>query len=563
MLDRMEAGELSSAEIVDALLARMERVDREVNAVVCRLEEGARRDARRADEARARGEARGPLHGLPITVKEHVGVAGTPSTEGIRALQNRVSEEDAAVVAAARSAGAVVLAKTNVPQTLASPIHTVNHLWGRTSNPWSTAHASGGSSGGEGAALAAGMSVLGIGSDIGGSIRLPAFCCGVCGLKPTWSRWSNRGSRSLMNGMAFVSSQLGPMARRVGDLGLFLDAVAGAQRAFDDTVPPDAGDAAAGGVFGEPAGEMSGAGGVRSVSGTGGLRDVSGLRVGVYEDDGFLTPAASVRRAVRKAADVLEEAGAEVMDYRPVAPREVPYLMFAAATADGVTTFREALQGEEPIGPLRDPMRIGRLPKTLRRALAALMRWRGEPRLARLVEVTGRKPVEELWRLTARRKELRRLELERWRQAGIDAVLCPPFPTPAAPHGVGDDFTVGFSYAVRFNLFDLPAGVVPVTRVRPEEAGEDALEAPAQSGMETAAQSALETPAKSATESAERSADRLDRRVAEIAAASEGLPVGVQVAARPWREDVALRLMAAVEAAASTGDEFPMTPVDP
>lgn len=536
MLARMEAGELSSAEIADALLARMDRADGRVNAVVGRLDERAVRAAREADEARARGEALRPLHGLPVTVKEHVDVAGTPSTEGILAFRDRRAEEDAAVVSAARSAGAVVLAKTNVPQTLASPIHTVNHLWGRTSNPWSVEHASGGSSGGEGAALAAGMSVLGIGSDIGGSIRLPASCCGVCGLKPTGGRWSNRGSRSLLGGMAFVSSQLGPLARTVGDLALFLDAVAGAQRAFDCTVPP----------VPRTVGTI--------MSRDGGAGDVSGLRVGVYEDDGFLTPATSVRRAVREAADALEDAGAEVVDYRPVAPEEVPYLMFAAATADGVATIREALRGEEPIGPLRDPMRVGRLPAAVRRAIGALLRLRGERRVARLVEVTGRKPVEELWRLTARRKELRRLELDRWREAELDAVLCPPFPTPAAPHGVGDDFTVGFSYAVRFNLFDLPAGVVPVSRVGPGEA-EDAQ--PGDAGDARSGEAETGRPGD------RRPGDRLDRRVSEIAAASEGLPVGVQVAARPWREDVALRLMAAVEVAVRDGEDFPATPVDP
>lgn len=512
--ERLESGALSSRDIVEALLERADAVDLSVNALVHRFDEEALDRARRADRARGRGELRGPLHGLPITVKECLDTRGVATTLGIRARRDRVAAKDAVVVRAARGAGAIVLGKTNVPQTLASPIYTVNAIWGRTNNPWSLAHGPGGSSGGEAAALAGGMSVLGLATDIGGSIRIPASFCGVCGLKPTTGRWSNVGSRGLLGGLGVARSQTGALARTTADLALLFDALTGPlQTARDLAVPPlpapGAGAAArAGSGTAGPAGPGAAPGAPEGLE---------GLRVGRYEHDGFLAPAASMARGVREAARALEERGAEVVPYEPPYPAEAAYLLFDAATVDAGQRIRGALQGEEPIGPLRDLLRLARLPGLLQRGLAAWLRRAGEPRVARLVESLQERSAGEFRELVQLGQAIQREELRRWREEELDAVLCPAFATPAAPHGVADDFTLGISYTVRFNLTHMPAGSVPVGRVAPGE-----------------------------TSRAETT-DRLDRRAAEIEAASEGLPVGVQVVGRPWRED----------------EGYPETPVDP
>ncbi|MDX1630577.1 MAG: amidase family protein, partial [Thermoanaerobaculia bacterium] len=330
MLESLEAEELSSREIVAALLARADEIDPTVNSLIHRFDDRARRRAGEADQARSRGERWGPLHGLPLTVKESIDTRGVASTLGLASRRDRAAEKHAVVVRAALDAGAILLGKTNVPQTLASPIHTVNPLWGRTNNPWKITHSSGGSSGGEAAALASGISVLGIGTDIGGSIRVPAAFCGICGLKPTDDRWSNLGANSFLEGVGVASSQTGPMARTSGDLQLLFDTLAGpAQTGLDPLVPPLPK------TVNEP--------------------DVSDLRVGCYEHDGFFTPAPAVARAVREAAALLAQRGIEVVSYRPPGPREVPYLMFQAAMADGGRFFRDQLTDEEEvIEPVRN-----------------------------------------------------------------------------------------------------------------------------------------------------------------------------------------------------------------
>ncbi len=193
LLAHLNAGDLSSVEVVRALIDRIEAVEPAIGAITQRRFEEAVTEAGAADVARAAGRG-GPLCGLPITLKENFDLAGTEATMGVKARRGRISSQDSVLVRALRQAGAVVIAKTNVPQLLMAQ-ETENAIWGVTNNPWNTARTPGGSSGGEAAAVAAGMSPLGMGSDIGGSIRIPCHFSGIAGLKPTVDRWSNRGSR--------------------------------------------------------------------------------------------------------------------------------------------------------------------------------------------------------------------------------------------------------------------------------------------------------------------------------------------------------------------------------
>jgi fatty acid amide hydrolase 2 len=180
----IRSGDASSADVVNAHIARIEEVDGVVNALAADRFDAARREAAAADERLARGDACGPLHGVPFTVKEMIAVAGMPFTFGCRNRRNAVSPADAAVVARLRSAGAIVLGVTNVPEW-GMWYETYNHVYGRTNNPHAPAHTAGGSSGGEAAVVGAGGSPFGVGADVGGSIRIPAAFCGVYGHKPT------------------------------------------------------------------------------------------------------------------------------------------------------------------------------------------------------------------------------------------------------------------------------------------------------------------------------------------------------------------------------------------
>jgi amidase len=239
MAAAVAAREVSSLELVDLHLERIARDEKRVNAVVTLDAERARDRARAADAALARGTSWGPLHGVPFTLKDAWCTAGVRTVVGSPELANHVPDRDATVCARLRVAGGILLGKSNTP-TMASRPHTDNPVFGRTSNPWNLEHTAGGSSGGSCAAVAAGMSPLDVGSDMAGSIRMPAHLCGVYGIKPTARRVSGAGHIPDPPGVPRSDRHLasgGPIARSVADLALALELLVGAD-GRDTEVPP-------------------------------------------------------------------------------------------------------------------------------------------------------------------------------------------------------------------------------------------------------------------------------------------------------------------------------------
>ena len=227
-LAALRTREVSSLELVDACIARIEALNPELNAVVATDYDRARETARVADAARANGNTLGLLHGLPMTIKDSLETAGLVTTSGAPELRDYVPQEDAVAVHRAIEAGAIILGKTNLP-IYAGDWQTYNTVYGRTNNPWNLARTVGGSSGGAAAAIAAGFVPLEIGSDIGGSIRTPAHYCGVYGHKPSYGIVPGRGH---IPGPPGTKSEadlavVGPLARTAGDLQLALDVIAG------------------------------------------------------------------------------------------------------------------------------------------------------------------------------------------------------------------------------------------------------------------------------------------------------------------------------------------------
>ncbi|MFS8064978.1 MAG: amidase [Byssovorax sp.] len=504
----LAAGEISSEEATKAHLERIDAVDRGVRAFTTVFRYEALAAARKSDEERQRGEVRGPLHGLPVTVKESLDMAGFASTLGAPSRRNVRATEDAGITQMLREAGAVILGRTNVSQLMLYN-EARNPIFGQTVNPWSLDHSPGGSSGGESAAIAAGMSPLGIGTDIGGSIRVPAGSTGIAGLKPTLDRWTNKGSNTALLGQEVIRSQLGPMARSAHDLALAMRALDPARMtALDPRVAPV--------PFADPA-----------------LHAPSSLRVGVYTDDGLVPSSASVVRAVNEAAAALRSQGATVIDFTPPGMTEAAYDYFGAMSADGGAAAARVLAGGAVDPSLQPLLLLARVPPPVRRAAARLAELAGEHRLSRFLAAVGEKSVTEIWAITARLRGLRALILDAMAEAGIDLLLCPVYATPAIPHGVSKDFTMGGTPSMLWNAVQFPAGVVPVTRV-------------------TRAETVRESPR-----------DRLEKRAAEVDAKSEGLPVGVQVVGRPWEEDRVLAAMIAIEDVVSKAPGFPQTPVRP
>ena len=508
MIDGLEAGAFTSRALVTAHLDRIHQLDGRLHAFTTVFDEDALRAAEGLDAERAAGTSRGPLHGVPISVKECFDLAGHPTTLGLRSRQHTSAARDAAMVTLLREMGAVILGRTNLSQTMLFA-ESRNPLFGQTANPWSLAHSAGGSSGGEAAAVAAGMSPFGVGSDIGGSVRSPAAVCGVCALKPTLDLLPIRGLQGVLRGQEAVRSMIGTFARSVDDLARFYAALPRARMAaLDPRVPPI--------PWEDPMDT-----------------DLRAIRVGWYTDDGVLPVSAGVRRAVHRATDVLVAQGIKVV---PFTPPDVPAILadyLGALSSDGGVTLRAALGGDPPDPTLAPMLALAKLPDGGRRTLARAASLVGQSRLGRMLDAMGEKPVADLWRITDRLRAWRFAVLDAMDTAGIDAILCPAFATPALPHGMSKNFTLASSTAITWNAAQFPAGVVPVSRVRADETARP------------------------------RSMDGVERHAAKVDAASRGLPLSVQVVGRPWREPLVLAVMAAIEAGVRGDVDFPATPVEP
>src|SRR5262245_17068142 len=280
-------GQLSPVELIDSHLERIEQINPRLNAFATLEPERVRADAKRAEGLLGCGRT-APLLGVPLTIKSCIDVEGFRCEAGSHLRAGYVAGQDATLVARLKAAGAIILGNTTTPEALVA-YHTENELQGRTNNPWDLERTAGGSSGGEAAAIASGMSAGGIGSDGGGSIRVPAHFCGICGLKPTPGRIPATGHYPPCGGPFSLIGVVGPMARTVEDLQLLLEVTSG----YD---PGDPVSSPLAPVTNELPGK---------------------LRIGFYEDDGYSSPTPEIRDAVRAAAAALNDSGFYVEPFRP------------------------------------------------------------------------------------------------------------------------------------------------------------------------------------------------------------------------------------------------------
>ena len=435
------AGELSARTLLEACLERIDAVNPKINAVVQLAAARARDEADALDREAARGRFRGPLHGLPITIKDSLDTEGIVSTGGTLGRKDYVPRADAPVVARLRAAGAVLVGKTNTPELTFSG-ETNNLIYGRTCNPFDLARSPGGSSGGSAAIIACGGSALEIGSDTGGSIREPAHLCGIAGIKPTSGRTPRSGHIVSYGGGVLDSlTQLGPMARYVEDLSLALPVICGPDGEDPSVVPVPLADPSA--------------------------VDPSELRVAWFGDNGIVTPCDDIQRVVGETVQALKGLGLELIEKQLPNTRDL---------VDLTTEFREATNA-------------GYILRLLQRygteqpgdELAGYLTESGIASANR-VDPALLEAIDE-----ARSRALRFFR-------DYDALLSPVSFALARPHRAshGDSFD-DWSYIQIFNLLGWPGVSV------------------------------------------------------RAGCSAEGLPVGVQIVAPPWREDIALALARCVE----------------
>src|SRR5271155_174333 len=320
MAEQIRKQELSPVELVEAHLARIQSLNPQLNAFAQVDAEGARRQARAAEEVVTRHERLGALHGVPISIKSSIEVKGIRCEAGSKLRAGFVAAQDAPLVTRLRHAGAIILGTTNAPELLMA-WETDNLLYGRTNNPWDLSRTPGGSSGGEAAAIAAGCSAGGVGSDGGGSIRVPAHFSGICGLKPTPGRIPATGHHPPSSGPFSMIGVVGPMARTAGDLKLLFEVMQG----------PDDGDTCAAPVpLRWPRDE-----------------EARKLRVGYFEDDGRTPVTPEIRAAVRTAAEALRHVGFRVEPFRPAGLEEARELWTKFFVVSGGMLIRPMFHGRE------------------------------------------------------------------------------------------------------------------------------------------------------------------------------------------------------------------------
>lgn len=442
------AKQLSPVELVEAHLEQIERLNPKLNAFVDLSAAAALAQARAAEKMLMANENLGPMHGVPISIKSCIDVAGMKCEAGSKLRAGNIPKQDAVLVQRLKSAGAIVLGVTNTPEFLMA-WETDNLLYGRTNNPWDLARTAGGSSGGESAAVAACMSACGVGSDGGGSVRVPAHYTGICALKPTPGRIPATGHFPSGLGPFAWLGQVGPMARYAEDLHLMLGVMAGY----------DLGDPASVAV---PLLEADNS-------------ELRETKIGCFEDDGMHPVTAETKSAVQSAVKTLQTQGFKVEPFRPDYLQRVHELwqdVFVRMTA---LLFGPMLRSQEH--------RISPILSDMRKLQSRLPAFTPESLLTSIME-----------RDIVREAVLRQMnEYPIW--------VLPAAPAPAFKHGeigwTAEDpaqtFVEAFSYTQWFNLLGCPAAVVPVGQ------------------------------------------------------SVEGLPIGVQIAGRPWEEGLVLALTAAIE----------------
>jgi amidase len=452
-LELLRTREVSGLELAEAHIRQIERLNPKLNAFADFDAERVRAEARRMDESQA---PLGPLHGLPVTVKSSIAIAGYRCEIGSYLHQGEIPSEDAVVVARLRTAGALILGTTNCPELLMA-YETANLLHGATRNPWDLDRSPGGSSGGESAAIAAGMSAAGLGSDSGGSVRMPAHCTGICALKPTPGRIPAHGHLPPNVGPFSILGAIGPMARSIADVTLLFHTLSG-QDPGDPSSPPLP---------------------LRTPS----LDDLRAGTIGFFEDDGLVPVTPETRAAVHAAAEALRAARFRVEPFRPRTLEQLRKLWWTFFVQCGAMFYEQQIRGKhEQLSPV----------------------------FREFLSIAGSVPPLSATRLLNAWAELdllRAKTLEEMRDYPL--LLCPVASIPAFRHGerswLIDGQSVTYLDAVRhtqwFNVLAAPAAAVPVGR------------------------------------------------------SPEGLPIGVQIVARPFEDEVVLGVAAIVDDA--FGYRFP------
>lgn len=502
LAEKIRNGHVSAVDVVTTACIRSRSLGRSTNCCTEQNYVEAMLDAAGIDRARSSGEALPKLAGVPFSVKDMIDMKGFSSTSGLIAHALKPSERDCPLVAVLRKNGAIPIVKSATPQALLLP-ETDSRLWGKALNPWNPDRTPGGSSGGESALISARVTYFGIGTDIGGSIRIPAMFCGIVGYKPTPQRMGMAGIPSPRVCPESIIPTVGPMTRTVDDAELIMSCWLGEDselwkhNPYTPRIPW------------RPRSEIS----------------RKKIRVGYFENDGWFLPAPACRRAVRDAIDGLKKCDdVECVAFDPVEITEVVRCYYALLSSDGnFRSIMEAHQGEEIHPSYRKLQGMAMVPSILRKPICYILRMLKWNRIAAIIEIAAGKSAWQYWKWVLERKRLQKKWVEAMKKDEIDALVVPGLALPAFLHGGAADLTPACSYTFLFNLLHWPAGTLPVTSVREDETDYVDEDTPDSEPWFKAAQKNCRD--------------------------SQGLPVGVQVATLPFQDELCLEVMRKIEKA--------------
>ncbi|KAJ5951545.1 Amidase [Penicillium vulpinum] len=432
LVDSLATGKLTATAVTNAFLRRAAIAQKLTNCIYELLPDRAISRAKDLDEYFAKhGKPSGPLHGLPISIKAHIGLRGRDLAAGFVGCLDRKSQGDANIVKILLDAGAVVYARTTEPQGLMA-LETYSNITGTTTNPHNTALTPGGSSGGESALQALYGSPLGIGSDIGGSIRSPAANCGLYGLKPSTGRLPLLGCGSYLLGCETIMGTLGPISPSLGGVELFMKTIIESKPWVKDSM-----------MLPIPWRDQE-----KHIH-----LDNKKLTVGVMWTDNVVTPAPAVTRALKEVVERLKlVAGIEVIEWKAYKQEEALEILTRLYAPDGGKAFARNVEASgEPFTPL------------------TAWTLRDTPGIEELSH-------EGVWEWTGKREMFRYGYLQEWNNVApeMDVILCPAFPTPAPLHHTSRYW----GYTSLFNLLDYSALVFPVTKVDPDRDAKDTTYTP-------------------------------------------------------------------------------------
>ncbi|KAJ7052244.1 amidase [Mycena amicta] len=510
---RIGSGEWTATEVVTAYVARAAEAHAATNCGTEILFEDALREANALDaDFAATKKLRGLLHGVPISLKDQFDVVGYDSSMGYSKLLQKPASTNSDIAALLRAAGAIPIIKTNVPQTLFA-MECSNPVFGATTNPYNSFYSSGGSSGGEAALLAMDGSALGVGSDIGGSLRVPAALCGVYSLKPSMLRVSYIGAGEPTPGFDGIISVAGPMGRSVDDLDIFARLTLGVP-GRSHTVSPI--------LYSEP-------------------KLTEKLRFGYYTEF-YVKASPASQRAVMDTVAALRKQGHECVEVEIPTPDEVMRIYVALCSADGYKTLLSGV-GSDPVEEALQPISIlPALPWFIRNLIGWVVGFQ-DPQLSHLLAVNGAKSVQELFEWTVKRDDyVATFYREVWDKHQLDGIIAPMLVLPQLPRGSFSSVFQASAVTSLYNVVNSPVGCLPVTRIDPTL---DAL-TPEWTSSELTAPSMLYKTLYLGSSLPTMPQHLRGKPMYDVNLMS-GMPVGVQVVGRKWEDEKVLGMMRIVD----------------